>query len=320
LPNASDLSEARIIVPVRNGGLRWREAAAALRDCVPDPAMVVVVDSESTDGSAAVAAQHGFGLHRIDVRTFNHGRTRQEAVERFCSGKQFAIFLTQDAIVASRETLITLLAAFSDPQVGAAYGRQLPHHNAAPCEAHAALFNYPPLSERRTLADRSRLGVKVAYLSNSFAAYRLRALSESGGFPGDFVMGEDTCVAFRMLTLGWAVMYCAEARVRHSHSYSIVQEMQRYFDSGVLYAQFPDITRTLGSLEGEGMRFVLSELRHVSAVAPWSLPEVIVRNIARYIGYRLGRAFRRLPRRVRRGCSLTKGYWDAVQHSRPASS
>ena len=29
--------ETRIIIPVRNGGERWREAAAALRGAVPDP-------------------------------------------------------------------------------------------------------------------------------------------------------------------------------------------------------------------------------------------------------------------------------------------
>ena len=102
--------------------------------------MVVVVDSSSTDGSDVVAGEHGFGLHRIDARTFNHGRTRQEAVDQFAADRKYAVFLTQDAVVDGRETLTRVLSAFADARVGAAYGRQLPHHGARPFEAHAALF------------------------------------------------------------------------------------------------------------------------------------------------------------------------------------
>src|SRR5580704_7970664 len=87
---------ACVIVPVRNGGTRWQEASAALRTAVPDPKMVVVVDSSSTDGSAAVAASHGFRVQQIHPDTFNHGRTRQEAIMRFGEGAPFIIFLTQD--------------------------------------------------------------------------------------------------------------------------------------------------------------------------------------------------------------------------------
>src|ERR1700685_1337260 len=126
------LCETRIIIPVRNGGERWREAAAALRGGVPDPSMVAIVDSSSTDGSDTVAADLGFEVERIDARTFNHGRTRQEAVNRFCHGREFALFLTHDAVIEGSGSLTILLDAFSNPQVGAAYGRQLPHHNDSP--------------------------------------------------------------------------------------------------------------------------------------------------------------------------------------------
>lgn len=48
---------------------------------------------------------------------------------------------TRDAILESRETLVTLAAAFSHAKVAAAYGRGAPHHNAGECEAHAALVD-----------------------------------------------------------------------------------------------------------------------------------------------------------------------------------
>ncbi|HEV2270510.1 MAG TPA: glycosyltransferase [Steroidobacteraceae bacterium] len=304
------VNQARIIIPVRNGGARWREAAAALRAAVADPTLVAVVDSGSSDGSDQVAAESGFEIERIDPRTFNHGRTRQMAVDRFCEGRELAVFLTHDAVLEGRESLDELLAAFRDPQVGVAYGRQLPHRQAGPFEAHMVLFNYGTVSETRSLADAPRLGIKTAYTSNSFGAYRLSALRACGGFPSHLILGEDTCVAVKMLLSGWKVRYCAEARVRHSHAYTIVQETQRYFDFGVLHAQLPELMRNFGAAEGEGARFVRSELRYMLAHAPRLLPAVLIRNSVKYAGYRLGRAFTRLPRSLCRRLSMTKVFWN----------
>ena len=312
--SATDLAinQARIIVPVRNGGARWREAATALQAAVPDPSLVAVVDSGSTDGSDRIACESGFEIERIDPRTFNHGGTRQRAVDRFCQGRQVVIFLTHDAVLEGAEALAALLAAFSDPQVGAAYGRQLPHCGARPFEAHMAGFNYDAVSETRSLADAARLGIKAAYLSNSFGAYRISTLRGCGGFPEHLILGEDACVAVKMLMSGWRVRYCADARVRHSHAYSILQESQRYFDFGVMHSQLPELMRNFGAAEGEGARFVASELRYMRAHAPWLVPEVFVRNAAKYTGYRLGRAFARLPRSLCRRLSMTKVFWGSV--------
>lgn len=303
------MNQVRIIIPVRNGGARWREAASALRAAVCDSSLVAVIDSGSTDGSDRVALECGFELERIDPRTFNHGETRQRAVDRYCTRREFGVFLTQDAVIEGPEALTVLLDAFSDPSVGAAYGRQLPHRGAAAFEAHMAFFNYGSRSETRSLADAARLGIKAAYLSNSFGAYRLSALRACGGFPSHLILGEDTYVAVKMLLSGWKVRYCADARVRHSHAYSIREEAQRYFDFGVLHAQLPELIRNFGSAEGEGARFVVSELRYVARQAPRLVALIPVRNAAKYAGYRLGRMFMYLPRSLCRRLSMTKVFW-----------
>lgn len=308
---ACNLSRARVIVPVRNGGARWREAASALIAAVTEPSRIVVVDSASTDGSADVAMQCGFELECIDPRTFNHGATRQKAVDRYCAGCEFVIFLTQDAVPETPEALKALLDAFSDPSVGAAYGRQVPHRGAGPFEAHTAIFNYGPRSDTRSLVDADRLGIKAAYLSNSFAAYRMAALSKCGGFPSHLILGEDAYVAAKMLLSGWTVRYCADAQVRHSHAYSLREEVRRYFDFGVLHAQLPELIESFGGAEGEGARFVASELLYIAARAPWLLPMVPIRAMAKYAGYRLGRMFRCLPQRLCRRLSMTKVFWDS---------
>jgi rhamnosyltransferase len=301
---------ARVVIPVRNGGVRWQQAATALRQSVPDASLVVVVDSGSTDGSDRVAMDSGFELVRIDPKTFNHGRTRQMAIERYCADRELVVLLTHDAVPDDPQALGELLAAFSDPEVGAAYGRQLPHHDARPFDAHIILFNYGVRSDTRSLADAPRLGIKTAYLSNSFAAYRISALRACGGFPDHLILGEDAAVAVKMLLGGWKVRYCAEARVRHSHSYSIREELQRYFDFGVMHAQLPELLQHFGVAEGEGAKFVMSEMRYMARHAPWLLPLVPIRNAAKYIGYRLGRMYVRLPSGACRRLSMTKVYWD----------
>lgn len=313
------VSQIRIIVPVRNGGPRWRQAANALRAAVGDCSLVVVVDSGSTDGSDRVAVENGFEVERIDPRTFNHGGTRQAAVDRYCAGSEVVVFLTQDAVLEGPEALNTLVAAFSDPSVTAAYGRQVPHHGAGPFEAHMALFNYGDRSETRSLADAARLGIKAAYMSNSFAAYRTSALRLCGGFPKHLISGEDAYVAVKMLLAGWKLRYCADARVRHSHAYSIREETQRYFEFGVLHAQLPELMSHFGGAEGEGARFVASELRYIGSHAPRLLLLALVRTAAKYGGYRLGRIFRVLPHALCRRMSMTKVFWDSAAAERARS-
>jgi len=312
--NRIALTDARIIVPVRNGGARWREAAAALRRHVPAPDRVVVVDSDSSDGSAEAALQQGFTVERIDVRDFNHGRTRQEAVKRHCGGVPFAILLTQDAVLEGGESLPAILAAFEDAQVGAAYGRQLPHAGAHAVAVYANSVNYPAESETRSLQDAARLGVKAAYLSNSFAAYRVSALEQCGGFPEHLILGEDTYVAMRMLKSGWRVRYCAAARVFHSHDYTLTEDLERFFDYGVLHAQCPELL-AFGNPEAAGLRLLGGEMRHIGRVQPVLLPQVLARAALKYVGYKLGRSHSRLPVSVSRRLSMTKRFWDAVPPS-----
>ena len=68
--------------------------------------------------------------------------------------------------------------------------------------------------------------------------------------------------------------------------------------------------RTFGTPEGEGARFVLSELSYIWRVASMQLPQVPLGNVLKYCGYRLGRAFMRLPGTWRLQLSMTKGYWN----------
>ena len=182
----------------------------------------LVIDSSSTDDTVATAKAAGFEVKEISRADFNHGGTRQWAVESL-GDCEILVFLTQDAILANPQSLSALVSCMDDPKVAVAYGRQLPHRHAGAMEAHARLFSYGDATQRKDLSMRSTLGAKIYFCSNSFAAYRRATLLQLGGFRRDLILGEDAEFAARAVLAGYANVYCAEALVHHSHDYNVAE-------------------------------------------------------------------------------------------------
>lgn len=304
------MNKLGLLIPLRNGGEVWRRWLEAYATQTVKPEQVLVIDSSSSDGSAELARQAGFPVHVIPVERFNHGATRQLGVEMLTEA-EILVFMTQDAVLARPDALERLLACFADQRVGAAYGRQLPHPGGGAIAAHARLFNYSAASAVKTRADAPSLGIKTAFLSNSFAAYRRSALLEVGGFPSNVILGEDTYVAARMLLNDWKIAYCAEAQVFHSHDYTMLQEFRRYFDTGVFHGREPWLRREFGQPVGEGMRFVRSELRYLARELPFLIPAALARTFVKYAGYKLGTLERHWPMWLKRRLSMHHGYWKS---------
>jgi rhamnosyltransferase len=268
----------------------------------------MIMDSSSTDGTAELAYAEGFRVYSVPVTEFNHGGTRQLAVDLLPEA-EVLVFLTQDALLKSRESIAALLKAFEDPGVGAAYGRQLPRMDAEPIGAHARLFNYPERSGIRALNSRRDMGLKTIFISNSFAAYRRTALLGVGGFPNGVIFGEDTITAARLLLGSWKIAYVAEAQVYHSHSYTWMQDFKRYFDIGVLHARESWLLKEFGSAGGEGGRFVRSELNYLWPRHWRLIPSALIRTVLKLLGYRLGRIEKKLSLGWKRRLSMHRGFW-----------
>lgn len=298
-----------IIIPTYNAGTLWQKWISSYQSQNQKAAKVVVIDSSSTDNTTKLAQQAGFFVHQIAKSDFNHGGTRNLAMQFIEQNTEIVVFMTQDAILADKNALENLLKPFEDPQVAAVCGRQLPHKDANPLAAHARLFNYPNLTQIKTFADKEKLGIKTAFMSNSFAAYRRSVFEELGGFPNNTILAEDMFLSAKMLLAGYKVAYCAEARVHHSHNYSLKQEFQRYFDTGVFQASEPWIQQQFGNAGAEGKKFVLSEIKYLLKNAPLWLPKSILATFAKYIGFKLGLNWKKLPRTLCKNFSMYKAYW-----------
>ncbi len=297
-----------LIIPTYNAIGHWRALLEGIKNQSVAPHQVIVIDSSSADGTPLAARNAGFTVLEIVREEFNHGATRQLAAQH-APNADVLIYLTQDAIPCDRDSFKNLVSAFGDPEVGAAFGRQLPRAKANSIEAHARLFNYPAKSTVRSWESRHVLGFKSIFFSNSFGAYRREALMSVGGFPSDVIFGEDTLVVARLHQTGWKTAYAADALVQHSHSYSIAEECGRYFDIGVLHAREPWLLDQFGNVSGEGRRFVLSELQFLLERDPLRIPFAFLRTISKYIGYQLGRNENRIPARLKYQLSMNKGYW-----------
>ena len=269
---------------------------------------IMVIDSSSKDSTVAIAASLGARTIIIPKEHFDHGGTRNLAV-RHASG-DIIVFFTQDALPVNEYALANLIKPFyNNEKIAAAYGRQIPHTDATAFAVHLRFFNYREASYVVSIEDNER-GIKAPFLSNSFAAYRRKALEEIGCFREKMIMGEDMYAGAKLLLAGYKIAYVADAVVYHSHDYTVLQEFKRYFDIGVFHKTERWIRQEFGNTEGQGMKYVTSGLHFlVKEQKAHLIPEFALRASMKYLGYTMGYHFERLPKSIIPTLSMHHRWW-----------
>ncbi len=297
------------IIPTYNG----RCELARLLDSLAQQSAtfdLFIVDSSSCDGTYELACSRVENVFLIPSNQFNHGGTRQMMVARN-PGYDVYVFLTQDAYLEDVYAIEHLIAPFADERVAAVCGRQFPHLNANLFAQHSRYFNYPATSITKSILDAPVLGIKTPFMSNSFSAYRGKALIGVGGFPEHVILSEDMYVAAKMLLAGWKIAYVSDACCHHSHNYTAMEEFQRYFDQGVFHAREPWIREHFGGAVGEGMRYVKSELNFLGFSRLYLWPSVLMRSALKLIAYKLGQQEKKFSIGLKKKLGMHKRYWDS---------
>lgn len=304
--------DVAVIVLTRNAGRLWPEWLKAIQRQTIQAGQYVVVDSMSTDQTAALAQAAGLDVHFVDPRHFNHGGTRQWAAT-LCPDAQWLVYLTQDAILKQPDSLERLLRhAEADPQVAMVYGRHVPRADADPLECHVRQFQYPAQSAVHDRRSFQRMGYRAAFASDVYAVYRASALRSVGGFPQRIIVSEDSYVAARLLLAGWKTVYAADATVEHSHRYNLWQTFRRYFDVGVFHAAEQPLMQMVGKPDGEAGKYVRSLIAYLAKRQPWLLPWAAVQTLVKLLGFRLGQRYQHLPPAFCRWLSVQKAYWQTL--------
>lgn len=297
-----------VIIPVHKPGKEFTELLRRLESQTQAVHKIVIMNTWAGDfPEEEVRAYKNTEVHHLRQEEFDHGGTRNAGAA--CSDADYLLFMTQDALPADAYLVERLAKTFENPLVKAAYARQLPRKDCRELERYSRSFNYPDKSRIQTREDLDTLGIKAFFCSDVCAMYERETFLELGGFADRTIFNEDMIYAGGLLKKGYGIAYAAEARVIHSHNYSGIKQFQRNFDLAVSQADHPEVFSGIASKQ-EGIRLVKQTALHCIKIRkPWLIFSLVFFSGCKYIGYKLGRNYKKLPMWAVRHCTMSKWYW-----------
>lgn len=294
-----------VVIPTYMAEHHLAKVLPFLNDSPVKP-QLLVVDSSSSDHTLNVAEKFGAETMVISRKDFNHGSTREKA--RKILNTDIVVMMTQDAYPIDGGMLEHLVRPLLTGEASVSYARQIPRDEADIFEAFPRLFNYPPVSHIRDIGDVEKYGVYTFFCSDSCAAYLNAALDEIGGFTS-ILTNEDYFAVAKLLQKGHKIAYVADAIVVHSHSYTLWQEFQRYFDTGYVRAENPWVTEIVGNAESRGSEFFRSLLKALAKDRPLLIPYAFLNTLVKWLGFRVGHHSVNAPLWWKKMLSNQDYYW-----------
>lgn len=247
-------------------------------------------------------------VHHLAKAQFDHGGTRDAGIRM--SRADIVVCMTQDAFPKDGYLIEELLKPFEDDRVWAAYARQLAKDDCRETERYTRDFNYPKESFLKGKEDLPRLGIKTFFCSNVCAAWRRDKYLELGGFEKRTIFNEDMIFAGKLVQSGGLIAYRAQAQVIHSHNYSAAEQFHRNFDLAVSQSMHPEVFGGIRS-ESEGIRLVKASLKHCFEIGkPWLVFQVVTQSAGKFLGYKLGGNYQRLPKSMILKCTMNRTFWE----------
>jgi rhamnosyltransferase len=264
---------------------------------------IIIIDSSSNDNTLYIIKEK-FPEIRIEVianKMFDHGGTRN-LLSTMASG-EFLLFMTQDAIPYDEFLLKNLLEPFNDSKVAISFARQIPKEDAGVIESFMRGFNYPAQGQVKDKNSLNRMGVKTFFNSNVCSMYRKSMFYELEKFPEKIILNEDMVFASKAILKGFKVSYSANAKVLHSHNYSLLQQFKRYFDIGMAFHQTSYLL-DFGTNEKEGFKLVLSQWKFlIKQKKFFYIPYTMLETVTKYVGYLLGKKHEFIPQKLKKSFS-----------------
>lgn len=297
------------IIPVFNSEKHLEKIIPVLKKSPLNP-KILVIDSSSFDNSVKKAEQLGAETYIIPQSEFNHGSTRN--LGRQIINTDIVLFFTPDAYPVSSDIVEILSEPIIKGETSITYGRQIPRKNASIFESFPREFNYPDENSIRSIKDFKNLGVYTFFNSDSCAAYDNKFLDELGGFPRCLV-SEDYFAAVKILNSGGKIAYLKDAAVIHSHKYSIIQEFQRYFDTGYSRKEMEQkeeiYLKYRGKESERGKLFFKELMKRLYLEKPLYIPYGIFHTFIKWLGFKIGYNSFKLPLFLKKAFSMQKYYW-----------
>lgn len=301
-----------VCIPTYKPDVAFLELLRKLETQTVDINRIIIINTEEKyfsplEKNTEIFSKYGnIDVYHIKKEEFDHGNTRRMAADK--SDADYLVFMTQDAQPKNDRVLENLMNAFKE-DTAISYARQLPNSDCNEIEKFMRQFNYPARSRVKRLVDLKELGIKTYFCSNVCAAYDRRKYEQLGGFTSHTIFNEDMIYAAKAIQTGYSVVYMAEAEIIHSHNYTNMQQFHRNFDLGVSQAEHPEVFSNIPS-EKEGIKSVDLTRKHlIQSEFKYLVPKLYLQSACKYIGYLLGKNYKKLPKAVVKAMSMNKEYW-----------
>ncbi len=309
-----DMKTVDVIIPVYKPDDKFKRLLRMLDRQTYPVSRVIIINTEEKYfnaffyGTRELEKYHNLLIRHISAFEFDHGKTRRYGVS--LSDADYFICMTDDAVPEDTSLVENLLKPLEEGKAAVSYARQLPGKHAPETERFSRQFNYPEKSKRKTSADLKKLGIKTFFCSNVCAAYNREIYEELGGFEKHIIFNEDMVFASKVIDAGYAIQYCAEAKVIHSHHYNNLQQFKRNFDLGVSQACYPEIFSRVSST-GEGKKLVRQTAEYLrKKKMSGRIFGMYVTSAYKYFGYQCGKHYTVLPKKLVLKFTSNPVYWQ----------
>ena len=222
---------------------------------------------------------------KIDANKFSHSLTREK--EAFESDADIIVFITQDVKIMRDDWLYYLTKDIIDGQVDACYSRQLCDNNTI--EKYTRECNYPENSRIVSKEDIEKLGLKTFFFSDASSAIKRETFVNLNGYDNkNLIISEDMYIAYKLITNGYKIKYCADSEVVHSHVFTLKQYYARYKDTGRFFKENSYLNNYKVNQTGGNMaKYVL---KRAIQDKNWNVLIKFIPNMAaRFIGMKVGK-------------------------------
>lgn len=280
-----------IICPLFNGTVYLDDLHdSLLRQEKADLHEIHYVVTETGDGiQEKLKTKEKCVFRTISRKGFSHSLTREQ--EAFACTADIIVFITQDIRIKNSDWLHELVKPIEEGKCSASFSRQVCTNYSI--ERYTREFNYPDHSMIKSRNDLERMGTYTYFFSDASSAVDRRLFVKLNGYDQkNFPTNEDTYFAYKLITEGYMIGYCADSVVEHSHSFTLKQLYDRYYLTGVFFAMEPYLQKAKTTRAGASLaKYILKkalEERNLQAILNY-LPNMAARYLGMKAGQRHGR-------------------------------
>ena len=241
--------------------------------------------TESKDNTKQLLDNLNANYIMITRDEFSHSLSREKVAMQ--STADILVFVTQDVKIIREDWLYNLTKDIITGEVDACYSRQLCDNNSI--EKYTRESNYPSESKIVSKNDIEKLGLKTFFFSDASSAIKRETFVKLNGYDNkNFPTNEDMYIAYKLITNGYKIKYCADSEVFHSHDFTLKEQYKRYYDTGKFFKQNSFLNNyKVNQAGGSLAKYVL---KRAWQDKNWNVLIKFIPNMAaRFIGMKLGK-------------------------------